>query len=71
MQKRIVAAIDELAQAHEDETILVVIHGGTIRALLAHAMEIPFDEYRRTYRGPRNGTVARVSVESGRWVRID
>ena len=71
MQKRIVAAIDALAQAHEDETILVVIHGGTIRALLAHAMAIPFDEYRRTYRGPRNGTVARVSVESGRWVRID
>ncbi len=71
MQERIVSAVDELAESHDGETILVVIHGGTIRALLAHAMQIPFEEYRRRFRGPRNGTVARVSVESGRWVRID
>jgi broad specificity phosphatase PhoE len=65
MQERIVAAVSELTAAHPGETILLVGHGGTMRALMARAAGIPFPEYRRTHRGIRNGSVSRIAVEAG------
>lgn len=47
MAERVVAAVRELAAAHPDGRILLVAHGGVIRALGAAAAGIGYAEYRR------------------------
>jgi broad specificity phosphatase PhoE len=37
LTERVVAAVDRIARAHPGETVLVVTHGGAIRALRRHA----------------------------------
>jgi broad specificity phosphatase PhoE len=71
MSIRIVGAVTRLAAAHRSETVLCVLHGGVIRALLAHAGGVELGEYRRAARGPVNGAVARIAVEGGVFRRID
>ena len=71
MSSRIVSVVSRIAGGHPGEQILCVLHGGVIRALLAHAASMPLDEYRRTRRGPANGSVSRIAVEDGRFRRID
>jgi broad specificity phosphatase PhoE len=71
MSARIVGAVTRLAAAHVDATVLCVLHGGVIRALLAHAQGLDLGEYRRTVRGPVNGAVARIAVGDGVFRRID
>jgi broad specificity phosphatase PhoE len=71
MSDRVVAAVARIAASHPDGQILCVIHGGVIRALLARASTMSLEEYRRTQRGPANGTVARIAVEDGTFSRID
>jgi broad specificity phosphatase PhoE len=71
MSKRIAGAVGRIAAAHPEGTVLVVIHGGTIRALLATAAGIDLGEYRRTQLGPVNGSVSRIAVDDGHLRRID
>lgn len=40
---RVVAAVERLAASHPDETVVVVSHGGSIRALRRHAEGTPGD----------------------------
>jgi broad specificity phosphatase PhoE len=47
MAARVVAAVRRLAAEHPDERILIVAHGGVIRALGAAAAGIDYAEYRR------------------------
>jgi broad specificity phosphatase PhoE len=47
MGRRVVATLLELAREHEGETLLVVTHGGPIRAALASASGISHAEARR------------------------
>lgn len=44
---RVAAAFGDIAAAHAGETICIVGHGGTIRALLADALGLSFDTTRR------------------------
>jgi probable phosphoglycerate mutase len=71
MGVRVVAALFELAAAHEGEQILAVSHGGPVRAAYALADEITHSEARR--RGPvvANAFVARFAVEDGKLRRVD
>jgi probable phosphoglycerate mutase len=71
MSARIVAATLRLAASHPGETVLCVLHGGVIRALLALAEGVDLGEYRRTVRGPVNGAVASIGVGDGVFRRID
>jgi broad specificity phosphatase PhoE len=71
MSDRILAGVARLAAAHPGGQILCVLHGGVIRALLARAGGLPLDEYRRTRRGPANGTLSRIAVEGETFRRID
>jgi broad specificity phosphatase PhoE len=71
MSRRIVAAASRIASRHPRGRILCVLHGGVMRALLAHASAMPLGEYRRTQPGPANGTVSRIAVEEGAFRRID
>ena len=60
MGERVVAALRELARRHPHERVVVVTHGGPIRAALARAEGIPHSEARRTGRAlPRAGALAR------------
>jgi len=70
MSRRVVAAVEELVAAHADGHVLCVLHGGVIRALLAHASGVDVGEYRRTARAPLNGSVVRLSAPPGSWVRM-
>ena len=65
MGRRVVEALHEIAVSHASERVLVVTHGGPIRALLAHAEGIDLSEWRRTRRGPDNADVETIVVENG------
>jgi 2,3-bisphosphoglycerate-dependent phosphoglycerate mutase len=71
MGARVVAALLELAEAHDGERILVVTHGGPIRAAFAFAAKTSHAEARR--RGPAIGNVfvAEFAVEGGLLRRLD
>jgi probable phosphoglycerate mutase len=71
MSARIVGAVSEIAAGHPGETVFCVLHGGVIRALLAYADGLDLGEYRRTNRGPVNGSVARIAVGSTAFTRLD
>jgi probable phosphoglycerate mutase len=71
MSERVVSTVARLAAAHPGQRVLCVLHGGVIRALLAHAAGVPLRDYRRAHPGPVNGSVARIAVEDGRFRRID
>ncbi|WP_346354290.1 alpha-ribazole phosphatase [Azotosporobacter soli] len=43
VQQRVVASLEELVKAHENETILVVSHGAAIRTAICAALEIPLN----------------------------
>ena len=65
MSARVTSVVRRIAAAHPDGRVLCVLHGGTIRALLAEAEGIDLAEWRRTRRGPANGAVAAIAVENG------
>jgi probable phosphoglycerate mutase len=71
MSVRVVAALFELAAAHEGDQILAVSHGGPVRAAYALADEITHGEARR--RGPvvANAFVARFAVEDAKLRRVE
>ena len=71
MGERVLAALRELAHLHPDERILVVTHGGPIRAALARAEGIPHNEARRTGPALGNCFVAGLAVVDGDFRRID
>jgi broad specificity phosphatase PhoE len=47
MAQRVIGAVVEVALAHEDGRVLVVSHGGPIRAIHAAALGLDVHEYRR------------------------
>jgi broad specificity phosphatase PhoE len=71
MQERIVAEALAIAASHPDEQVLVVLHGGTIRALLAAAEGLDFSEFRRARPGIANAGMATIAVEDGILRRLD
>lgn len=70
MADRVVRAASRIAAAHREEEVLVVTHNGPIRAIHAHALGVPYPEYRQTARSIKKGTVSAVSLEDGVWARI-
>lgn len=47
VQIRASEALEQIKEEHEEEKILVVAHGGTIRALLANLLEMPLNNFWR------------------------
>ncbi|MGH3045242.1 MAG: histidine phosphatase family protein [Gaiellaceae bacterium] len=66
MTDRVVAAVLEIASAHPDGTVLVVAHGGPIRALHAVALGLDIAEHRRLKPVAVNAKLSRLSVADGR-----
>ena len=67
---RVVPAIEELAERHPSETLLVVTHGGPSRVMQAHAAGIDYAEARRRETVLANCAVCRFAVENGDIRRI-
>lgn len=59
------ACLEELARRHPGETIVIVAHGGTISALLRHALGIPLDAPRRFERSNASWNV--FQFDDGKW----
>jgi broad specificity phosphatase PhoE len=70
MGERIVAAIRRLAVEHAGGTILVVSHGGPIRAVHAHALGVDIATHRRTGPVEPNARLSAVAVEDGLIARL-
>jgi broad specificity phosphatase PhoE len=71
MAARVVRAVEAIATAHRKKQVLVVTHNGPIRAIQAHALGIPYTEYRQTAKSIKKGSVSAVSLEDGSWSRLD
>jgi len=65
MAGRVVPAIFEIAAAHPGETVLVVSHGGVVRAIHAHALGVEFHAHRRSAPVEPNARLSAVAVADG------
>jgi broad specificity phosphatase PhoE len=63
---RVLKAMQRIAAAHDGARVLVVAHGGTIRAIHAAALGVDVHTYRRIQRVEPNATLSAVCVEDGR-----
>ena len=71
LKRRVVAAVLGVARRHPDERILIVTHGGPIRALLAAAEGVTYAEARRASSVLDNCAVAELAVQDGAVSRLD
>jgi broad specificity phosphatase PhoE len=71
MGERVVAALEEIVAAHPSEDVLVVLHGGPIRGLLAHAAGVTYGDQRRLRAQLANCDVVRVAVQEGIFTPLD
>jgi broad specificity phosphatase PhoE len=71
MSDRVLGALLAIAADHPGGAILVVSHGGPIRAIQAAAAGMDVHAYRRIHRVEPNARLSRVAVESGRISRLD
>ena len=63
---RVVKALQSIAAKHDGSRVLVVAHGGTIRAIHAAALGVDVHTYRRIQRVEPNATLSAVCVEKVR-----
>jgi len=71
MALRVLQAIRSIAESHADGHILVVSHGGPIRAVHAAAADMTVEDYRRLRPVEPNARLSAVAVENGRLTRLD
>jgi broad specificity phosphatase PhoE len=65
MAERVVGAVKVIAQLHPAEHVLVVAHGGCVRAVHAHALGLTFHAHRSTAPVEPNARLSAVVVEDG------
>ena len=65
MAERVIAALHRIAERHPGERVLVVVHGGTMRALAARIDGVAVAEHRRGSSPVRNCEVRVVVFEDG------
>lgn len=71
MGERVVDALAEIASRHPEGEVLVVLHGGSIRGVLAHAAGITYAEHGRRQAHVTNCGFVRVAVRDGAFAGID
>jgi probable phosphoglycerate mutase len=70
MSSRVLAAIADIVDAHPDGRVLIVAHGGPIRAVHAAALGMDVHEYRRLRPVEPNARLSAVCTENGRLTRL-
>lgn len=71
MAERVVAAVTAIAAKHPGEAVLVVAHGGPIRALHATALDLDLAAHRRMRPVEPNARLTRLAVSDGRLELLD
>ncbi len=71
MAERVVAAVGEIATRHVGRCVLVVSHGGALRALKARASGLSYADYRLRHPVEPNAVLSAVAVENGRIRAVD
>jgi broad specificity phosphatase PhoE len=71
MSDRVLKALQAIAGGHPDAQVLLVSHGGPIRAIHAAANGMGVQEYRRLRPVEPNARLSAVAVENGRIARLD
>ena len=71
MAARVIAEVRRIATRHPNGCVLVVSHGGPIRAVHATAAGIDVHAYRRMYTVEPNARLSSVAVENGKITRLD
>lgn len=70
LSARVVAAVRKIAADHRGERVLVLAHGGSIRAVHAAALGVDVHTYRRIHRVEPNATLSAVCVVDGRLTEL-
>jgi broad specificity phosphatase PhoE len=71
MAERVIGALRTIAEDHPDGRVLVISHGGPIRAIHAAAEGVAIRDYRRLRPVEPNARLSSVAVENGRLTRLD
>lgn len=71
MSARVSRALHEIARSHPDELVLVVGHGGTVRAMLALADGMDVISHRRVVDPAANASWVKVGIRGGKLERVD
>lgn len=67
VQRRGVRVVESLRQRHPHGVVVVVSHGDLIRTIMAHYLNMPFNEYRRL--NLDNGALSVLELFDG-WIRV-
>jgi broad specificity phosphatase PhoE len=70
MTARVLGAVWKIACSHADGRVLVVSHGGPIRAIHASALDMAVHAYRRMRPVEPNARLSAVCIEDGRLTRL-
>jgi broad specificity phosphatase PhoE len=70
MSARVLGAVAEIARAHEGGRVLVVAHGGPIRAVHAAALGMDVEAYRRVRPVEPNARLSAVCFEAGKLTEL-
>jgi broad specificity phosphatase PhoE len=68
--ERVVRAVQRIAKERDGQRVLIVAHGGTIRAVHAAALGIDVHAYRRIQRVEPNATLSAVCVDDARLTEL-
>ena len=71
MAARVLSAVRLIAEKHPDGNVLVVTHGGPMRAIHAVAHGMDLHAYRLQHRVEPNARLSAVAVEDGKITRLD
>ncbi len=70
MSARVLEAVDQIAREHEGKRVLIVSHGGPIRAIHAAALGMKVEAYRRVRPVEPNARLSAVCFEAGRLTEL-
>jgi phosphoserine phosphatase len=70
LSERVVRAVLAIAARHPRDGVLLVAHGGSIRAVHAAALGVDVHTYRRIQRVEPNATLSAVCIEDGRLTEL-
>ena len=68
--ERVVRAVQRIAKERNGQRVLIVAHGGTIRAIHAAALGVDVHAYRRIQRVEPNATLSAVCVDDARLTEL-
>ena len=70
MSRRVLSAVDRIASDQEGGRVLIVSHGGPIRAIHGAALGMDVGDYRRIRPVEPNARLSAVCVEDGRLTEL-